>query len=153
VIETMKIRRAAQEQVASSLDLIKAATAQVEGLSKPCLTFLGELRDASDAILEKHGAAGNVITEDDHGCYVVQNIGNGVALNVRYHFTGRPPDPRYVPNIMPAIKVTLVEKLGAYNDEHKVTFDYESIGGRRYRTTIQLNHHVITSFRFEEVSG
>jgi hypothetical protein len=47
--------------------------------------------------------------------------------------------------------VTLVENLAGYNVEHRVTFDYESISGSRYRTTIQLNHHVIASFVFEEV--
>jgi hypothetical protein len=156
-IETMKIRRAAQRQVQTSLDLIKAATDQVEGMSKPCLTFWGELRDGADAILEMHGAVGNVIVRADQGNFVVQNIGNGVALNIRYLFTrpadnpDRARDPRYVPNVLPTAKVTLVEPLGAYNDEHEVTFDYESIGGRRYRTTIRLDHHVITSFAFDEV--
>jgi|SRR5579859_327336 len=155
-IETMKIRLAAQRQVEASLDLVKAATAQVEGMSKPCLTLWGDLRDGNDVILEMHRAAGNIVARADQGSYVVQNIGNGVALNVRYRFTrpntpDRPRDMRYVPNIFPTMKVTLVETLGGYNTEHAVAFDYESIGGRRYRTTIQLNHHVITAFVFEEV--
>jgi hypothetical protein len=45
VIETMKIRAVAQRQLQTSLDLIKAATDQVEGMSKPCLTLWGELRE------------------------------------------------------------------------------------------------------------
>jgi hypothetical protein len=157
VIETRNIRNAAQQQVATSLDLIKAATNQVEGMSKPCLTFWGDLRDGADAILEMHGAAGNIVARPDQGNYVVLNIGNGVALNVRYHFTrptdnrDHPRDPRYIPNLLATAKVTLVETLGGYNAEHEVTFNYESIGGRKYRTTIQLNHHVITSFVFAEV--
>jgi Ca2+/H+ antiporter len=61
VIETMKIRKTAQRQLQTSLDLIKAATAQVEGMSKPCLTFWGDLRDGADAILEMHDAVGNVL--------------------------------------------------------------------------------------------
>ncbi len=157
VTETMKIRKAAQQQLATSFDLIKAATNQVEGMSKPCLTLWGDLRDGADAILEMHGAAGNVVARPDQGSYVVQNIGNGVALNVRYHFTRSNDNPdhsrdqRYVPNILATARVTLVETLGGYNAEHEVTFDYESIGGRKYRTTIQLNHHVITSFALAEV--
>ena len=144
-VETMKIRKASQQQV--------------EGMSKPCLTLWGELRDGNDAILEMHGAVGNIIAAADGGSYVVQNIGNGVALNVRYRFTrpnddpARPRDARYVPHISPAGRATLVETIGGYNAEHEVTFEYESIGGRRYRTTIQLNHRVITSFTFEEVPG
>jgi hypothetical protein len=157
VTETMKIRSASQQQVQASLDLIKAATDQVEGMSKPCLTFWGQLRDGADAILDIHGAVGNIVAAADRGSYVVLNIGNGVALNVRYHFT-RPPgvperaDWRYVPHISPTARVTLVETLGGYNAEHEVTLDYESIGGRKYRTTMQLNQHVITSFVFKEIT-
>jgi hypothetical protein len=111
------------------------------------------LRDGPDAILEMHGAAGNIVARADRGSYVIWNIGNGVALNARYNFTrpGHEYDPRYIPNILSTQKVTLVETLGGYNAEHEVTFDYESIGGRKYRTTINLNHHVITTFLFAEV--
>ncbi len=104
-IETMKIRTAAQQQVKASLDLIKAATDQVEGMSKPCLTLWGEVREGADAILEMHGAVGNIVARPDGGSYVALNIGNGVALNVQYSFTrlaNDPNRPRYVPNIMPS---------------------------------------------------
>jgi hypothetical protein len=156
VIETRKMRTLAQEQLKTSLDLIKAATDQVEGMSKPCLTLWGDLREGADVILAMDGAVGNIIAAANEGSYVVQNIGNGVALNVRYHFTRpnegpHPLDARYVPHISPTGRVTLVETIGGYNAEHQVTFDYESIGGIKYRTTIQLNHRVITSFVFEEV--
>jgi hypothetical protein len=60
---------------------------------------------------------------------------------------------RYVSNIFPTARVTLVETLGAYIAEHEITFIYQSIGGRTYRTTIQINHHVITSFVLEEVGS
>jgi hypothetical protein len=158
VLETMKIRTAAQSQVKASLDLIKSATDQVEGMSKPCLTLRGELRDGVDVILEMHGAAGNIIARADQGSYVAQNIGNGVALNVRYSFTrpednpAHPREMRYVPNLLATANVTLVETLGQFNAQHEVTFEYDSIGGRKYRTTILLNHRVITSFVFEEIT-
>ena len=77
------------------------------------------------AILEMHRAVGSIIAAADHGSYVVQNIGNGVALNVRYHFT-RPnevpahPHGRYVPHISPTGRATLVETIGGYNAEHEV---------------------------------
>jgi len=79
VTETMKIRRASQKQV--------------EGMSKPCLTFWGELRDGTDAILEMHGAVGNIVAAADGGSYVVLNIGNGVALNIRYRPLAFPSAP------------------------------------------------------------
>lgn len=154
VIETRKIRRTGQQQLQTSLDLIKAATAQVEGMSKPCLSFWGELRGANDVISEMNGAVGNIVTHADQGSYVIQNIGNGVALNIKYRFTrpNREPHERYVPNLLPTAKATLVELLNAYNAEHTVSFDYESIGGHQYRSTITINHHVITSFHFEEIT-
>jgi hypothetical protein len=57
---------------------------------------------------------------------------------------------------MPAIpataRVTLVETIGSYNAEHDATFEYESIGKRKYRSSMKLNHHVITAFNFEEIT-
>ncbi len=156
VIETMKMRKAAQQQVTASLELIKAATDQVEGTSKPCLTLWGELRNGADVMLGMHGAAGNIQARGgDRDSFVVQNIGNGIALSVSYHFEradpNRPPDKRYVPNLLATQKVELVETISGYAPVGGVTFEYGSIGGRRYRTIIQLNHRVITSFVFEEV--
>jgi hypothetical protein len=142
-VQTFKLRKTAQEQV--------------EGMSKPCLIFLGELRDGADAILETHGATGNVVARGDQGSYVVQNIGSGVALKVHYCFsrnTDRIDQPRsflHVPYILPSAKISLVETLGGYCEQHEVTLYYESISGREYLSTIQLNNHVITSFAFAEV--
>src|SRR5271157_1912813 len=93
VVETMKIRKAAQKQVAASLDLISAATSQVEGMSKPCLTLWGDLRDGNDAILNMDGAVGNIVARADQGSYVILNIGNRVALNIKYRFTRPDDDP------------------------------------------------------------
>jgi hypothetical protein len=155
VIETMKMRKAAQKQLKASLDLIKAATDQVEGMSKPCLTLSGELRDGGDAILAMDGAVGNIIAAQDHGSYVVQNIGNGIALNVQYRFTRaneQNRDLRYIPNLLASQRAALVETIGGFNQEHDVTFEYASIGGRKYRTTLHLNHRVITSFHVEQVT-
>jgi hypothetical protein len=156
-METYKLRKAAEEQVKISQDVINAAMDQVEGLSKPCLAFLGVLRDGADTILDMHGATGNITAAAYDGRYVIQNIGNGVALNVQYHFPRLSDDParprsfRYIPNLMATEKRTLVETLTGYNQIHEVILDYESIGGRRYRSTLVLNHNVITSFLFEEI--
>src|SRR6266700_4792293 len=103
VIETRQMREAAQQQVEASQELIRAATAQVEGMSKPCLTLWAELRNSADAALERYNVAGTVIAASDDGNFVVQNIGNGNALNVRYEFTNpddsanREPEIFYIP--------------------------------------------------------
>lgn len=145
--ETYKIRRA-------SLD-------QIESQAKPCITFWAQLRDGVEAILAMHGATGNLVVQPNGGSYVIQNLGNGLALNLKYHITRESPSPdtanrlewRYIPTIAPAARATLVETLGEHNREHEATFEYESIGGRKYRSTISLKHHVIVAFEFEEIRG
>ena len=144
-LETYKIRRASMDQI--------------ESQAKPCITFWAQLRDGADAILAMHGATGNLVVQPNGGSYVVQNLGSGLALNLKYHITRDSPalgeanqrEWRYIPTIAPSARATLVETLGGYNGEHEATFQYESIGGRKYRSTISLNHHVITAFKFEEI--
>jgi hypothetical protein len=154
--ETYRIRKASQDQVTASQRIIQAAMDQVEGLSKPCIAFSAQLRERADAILQRDGAVGSLIVLDDGGSYLIHNIGNGPALNLKYFFTrvGPPPvelDWRYLPAVLTAQRATLVESLNHFNDEHVATFEYESIGGRKYRSTISLNRHVITAFNFEEI--
>ena|SRR5882762_8591964 len=119
-----------------------------------------ELRNADEAILNTHGATGNLTARPDGGSYVIHNLGNGLALNLRYYITRNDPvldAPtnwrwRYIPTIPAAARVALVETLTGYNGEHEATFEYQSISGRKYRSTIKLNHHVITSFKFEGIT-
>lgn len=152
-VETYKVRKASQKQLQASMD-------QAEGLSKPCITFWSELRDGQDAILNTHGATGNLIARPDGGSYVINNLGNGLALNLRYYITRNDPQLdapanrswRYIPTLDATAKVALVETLTGYNGEHEATFEYQSISGRKYRSTIKLNHQVITSFKFEETA-
>jgi hypothetical protein len=135
---------------------MRAANDQVEGLSKPCITLLGGPRYGNDVIIETYGVVGNIMAAADQGSYVFQNIGSGVALNVRYHFT-RPNvavenlGKRYIPHIHMGEKVSLPETLSAYHDRHEVSVEYESIGKREYRTTVTLDHRVIAAFQFEEM--
>jgi hypothetical protein len=157
-VETRKMRKAAQKQVEISQDLIKAAMDQVEGLSKPCLTIWSDLRDPADIILETGRAVGSTTARGDQGSFVIQNIGNGVALNVSYKFeqisvpAGQPRirDERYVQNVLASQKVTMVETLASARQANfRIIFNYHSIGGRKYRTTITLMNLVLTSLIFE----
>ena len=143
-IETYRMRRASQ--------------GSLEAMAKPCITFWAELRDGPETILDMHGATGSLVARPDGGSYVIHNLGNGVALNVRYHITRNDPaldapgnwNWRYIPTIQNGAKVALVETIGGYNTEHEAIFEYESIGRRKYRSTITLSHRVINSFKFEE---
>jgi hypothetical protein len=151
--ETYKMRKGSQKLLQTSMD-------QVEGFSKPCITFWAELRNGEDAILNMHGATGNLVARPDAGSYVIHNLGNGLALNLRYYITRNDPQLdapanrswRYIPTVPATAHVALVETVGAYGAEHEATFEYQSIGGRKYRSTITLNHRVITSFKFEETT-
>jgi hypothetical protein len=161
-IETHKMRKAAQKQVEISQVLIKTAMDQVEGLSKPCLTIWSDLRDPSDIILEAGRAVGNTVARGDQGSFVLQNIGNGVALNVSYRFK-QTNDPlgtaslrheRYVQNVLASQKVTMVETLtSCRGGDYQIIFNYESIGGRKYRTTVTIINLVLTSLVFETPSS
>ena len=139
-VETMRLRRAAREQV--------------EGMSKPCLTIWPGLRDSTDAILDMHGAVGGTIASGDQGNFAVENIGNGVALNVTYHFDKsrfrEPNGPRpesYFLNVLQSQKIAMPER--------EVVFCFESIGGRRYQSTITMSDrprpHGFSSSRLPEL--
>jgi hypothetical protein len=40
-------------------------------------------------------------------------------------------------------------KLG----EWQVVFEFESLGGRKYRTTVRVQANVLSGIRFEQISG
>lgn len=144
-IETMRLRRAAENQL--------------EALAKPCLVLWAELRDHSDALLSMHQAVGNTVIRDDSGSFVVQNIGNGVALNVCYTFKSLDSptpvidkDRYYFLNVINGQKVTMPHPVSAYSGTHKITFNFQSIGGRRYESVVTFSHRVLTGFTFKPLS-
>ena len=133
-----------------------AAHDQLEALAKPCLTLWSDLRDSGDALLSLHQAVGNTSIGDDAGQFVVQNIGNGVALNVRYTFRALDSDgkkqseePSYFLNILPCQKVRMPEPVSAFPGGYELRFQFESIGGRTYQSTITFNSRVLTHFKFD----
>jgi hypothetical protein len=145
-LETRRLRIAAQDQL--------------EALAKPCLTLWADLRDPSDAILSMHQAVGNTIIRDEGGRFVVQNIGNGVALNVRYTFRTLDPDgrkpseePNYFLNILQSQKTMMPEPVSAFPGSYELCFHFESIGGRVYRSTIRFDQQVLTDFKFDAVEN
>jgi hypothetical protein len=158
-VETRKMRKASQRQVEVSQGLISAAMEQVEGLSKPCLTLASELRDLRDVILETNRAVGTTQAASDSGNFMVQNIGNGIALNISYQFVKDSPGgetqqnrTRYIQNLLASQRVTIPESKSLFRESWTVIFEYESIGGRKYRTTLHINNHVLTTFRFELIA-
>jgi hypothetical protein len=161
VYETFKLRKAAQRQVEISQGLIEAAMDQVEGLSKPCLTLCGELRDDMDTIVGMHGAVGRTTARADQGHFIVQNIGNGVALNVRYRFNpvgesdgrSRSNTSGYLQNVLAGQRISMAELVTAFNGDYEVSFLYQSIGGRQYLSVVTMNSRVLTGFEFERAQS
>lgn len=143
-LETRRLRVAAQEQL--------------EALAKPCLTLSADLRQPDDAILSMYEAVGNTIARSNEGNFAVQNIGSGIALNVRYVFNqldtnGRKTsdDQRYLQSVAPGQPVRMPEPINAFQGSYAVVFNFESIGGKAYRSTVQLTNRVLTAFKFESI--
>lgn len=156
-IETRRIRKASEDQVRVSQGLIRAAMDQVEGLSKPCLTLYAGLRDATEAIAEGHGAVGNTAARGEQGSFVMQNIGNGTALNISYRFLGIPREDaarqhhrNYLQNILAGQRITMPQPMTAYGGDWEPHIEYTSIGGRKYRSVLILNNLVLTNFEFSQ---
>ncbi len=160
VFFTYGLLKTSQRQVEVSQNLIKAAMDQVEGLSKPCLTLWGDLRNPSDTLMEIGGAVGGTIVRGDDGNFVVQNIGNGVALNISYQFESVDPhhgkrlkgNSGYLQNVLASQKVRMPLPVSMVASGHcEVSFQFESLGGRRYRTVVTLKGGVLTDFHFVEI--
>jgi len=144
-----------------TIRLRKAAWEQVESLAKPCLTLRSRLRDAADAILSTEGAVGNTEVHPENAAFVAKNIGNGIALNVKYFFRrsahegGAESHVRYIMAIQPGQCVEMPEPINVskYSGECELVFQYESISGRQYESVTGMNHHVLTHFRAIAISS
>ena len=132
-IETWKLRKAAEDQIRISHDLLKAANDQAEGVSKPCLTIRAQLRDASHTILDMDGAVGGTVVDDEQGQYVALNIGTGVALNVSYQFSARRDSApwelksaSYLQSVRPNQHVMMALMVNAYDGDHQIVFRFRA---------------------------
>jgi hypothetical protein len=101
-----------------------------------------------------HDTAANTVAWGDDGCFVLQNGGNGIALNVEYYWRGEPPHTdstvRYFASVSPGQKSKMPEPMNVYgcSGECALVFEFDSIGRVRYQSVVSLNHHVITRFQF-----
>jgi hypothetical protein len=160
VLYTAKLAKAAREQIAVSRDMLHAAMDQAEGTAKPCVVLASRIRDREEALNEIGGAKGSlVVDESDDGLFMVENIGNGVALNVTFKFD--PIDPPHgkgmkgndgkVQNIPPGQKAVLHPPVKMAQFVWEVTLEFDSLGGRRYQTKMTLGMRVLTDISFKEI--
>jgi len=158
-IETFKLRKSAEAQIKLSGDMLRAASDQAEGTSKPCMTIRQTLRDASQTLLHMDDAVGGVVIDDESGKYVAINVGNGLALNVSYFFKYRREanDPwtkvtgSYLPNVLPNQKIMIALMVNAHAGDHQITFLFQSLGGRWYESTLLIRSRVIIDFGFQQL--
>ncbi len=135
---------------------------QTEGLYKPCLTLWPALRETADAILGFEGAEGIFVLGSNEGAVVIQNVGSGSALNVRYDFAAigpalsrNTPHPEgYFPMIVSGQKVRLPLSLSTLSVlDWQVTLSYTSMGGRHYQSLLVVRNHVIIDFKLAEYTA
>ena len=147
-LETLKMRKAAQEQA--------------EGVQKPCLTLVSAARDYAEAVLEFDDAVGGMIIGAQEGNVVIENIGNGPAINVRYVF--RPVNPPqgqnvaqpngYLQNLPGHSRFTIpLAREVLRNLEYRVHLTCESMTGQKYESAITVNNFVLTRFNFGRKSA
>lgn len=147
-VETRRIRIASQSQFALSQD-------QLEATRRPYVVLSTTARNREDAILAINGTDSTVMVFCPERLVQIENIGPGIAANIRYEFV--PLDPvvqarpaGYVAHISQGGKFQLPVATGTIAGyAFRCVFSYESASHRRYLTTTLLNNLVITDIRFD----
>jgi hypothetical protein len=133
---------------------------QIEGQQKPCLTLCAKARDYVDATIEPNAVIGAMVLATQEGTVSLQNIGNGLALNVRYDYTQvTPTDDRdqvgggsYLQHIPTGKSFPIpVSEARMRNRKCEIVATYESLSGRKYESRIQINNAVITEISFAQI--
>jgi hypothetical protein len=155
---TRDLRKAAQDQIAVSQDLLRAANDQAEGTSKPCITIRAKLRAADHTLLHMDGAVGGTVVDDEEGQYVAVNIGSGVALNVQYLFRVRRDSgpwkditTGYLQIVAAKQPVQMALAVNAYPGDNEIVFRFQSLGGRWYESTVMMESKVLTNLAFKQL--
>jgi hypothetical protein len=158
---TRALKKSAETQIKLSQDLLRAALEQVEGAARPCITLASKLRNRDDTISELYGVKGGSVVKDYKGFLALRNIGNGLALNISYKFNEAgldgPKDLKgdsgYLQRLHAEKEIRLPLPISmTARGEWDVTFEFESLGSRRYRTTLLLQANILSNFKFEQLS-
>jgi hypothetical protein len=158
---TRDLKKSAENQIKLSQDLLRAALEQVEGAARPCITLASKLRNRDETISELYGVKGGSVVKDYKGFLALRNIGNGLALNISYRFNEAgldgPKDLKgdrgYLQRLHAEKEIRLPLPISmTARGEWDVTFEFESLGSRRYRTTLLLQANILSNFKFEQLS-
>jgi hypothetical protein len=126
-----------------------------EALQKPCITVQSEPRVGEDMII--HAPYVTQVAQQE-GRVVIRNIGTGPALNVRFGFLHTDAEPGG-PVMNPTGFVDYLQAGQQWRTQvarptlatRNFAFDatYESLSGKKYQTTINIEKGVITSLSFK----
>jgi hypothetical protein len=151
-VETRRIRRTSQRQIALSQD-------QVEATLRPCVSLSKTSRSFEDVVLALNDTDSAVVVLCPEGVVQIENIGVGPAINIRYDF--RPADHHESTHANPKGYVAGISQDGNFRIPvargllqghlYECVFDYESVSHRRYRTRVRLDNLVITEMRFDVI--
>ncbi|MGC9994618.1 MAG: hypothetical protein ABSE79_04800 [Terriglobia bacterium] len=137
-----------------------AAQDQTEGQHKPCLTLCARGRDYINAVIEPGHVVGAMVLADQNGSLSLQNLGNGLALNIQYEVIQLEPSNdrfdvtrgSYLQHLpsgesfpIPVVEPRLRGRRCEFNAK------YQSLGGRRYVSRIRVDDAVITKIVFAEI--
>jgi hypothetical protein len=126
-----------------------AATAQIEALQTPCLTFVATARNPADAVLGMSGARGALALDFEAGDAMLINIGNGPAVNIEYELVLRGERARkldgYVSFTPSHVRATIpVSRNSLQGCEYDCVIRYESLSQTKYETRLLIINLVMT---------
>jgi hypothetical protein len=145
-------------QLDSARGQVKASLAQVEATHKPFLSFSHYYRDPTDALLGESGIVGEMVISMPEGHPIVNNIGSGPAINIR--FAAIPISPKstarpdgYLLGLKPGENFTLTSITNniLQASDWEIVLKYESLSGAMYTTKTRVNDLVLTDVKFDQV--
>jgi len=126
----------------------QAAEKQAEALHKPCLTLVTVPRDCDEAILDMDDAVGGTVLAP--GNLILENIGSGPAVNVRFKFNPD-VDHGYLPNIRAGTTfVMAVRQQALATGTYEFVANYQSLSDQLYESRVIISNSVLTSFDFKK---
>jgi hypothetical protein len=135
-----------------------AAQEQAEAPQKPVVVLLTMQRAPQDQILDhsagEMGAAALRVNEHD-GFLVIKNIGDGIAIDVRYEFkfgNEQTPRARRLPYLRGDDSLQApIAAASVQNQTLEFIATFKSLSGKQYKTKITVRNLVVESCTFEPV--